>query len=67
MCKIWEFFETMDEFVYVSDISSYELIYMNQKALKTFGFCSPGDIAGKNAMKFFKTALPPAPCVTITN
>ena len=45
MCKIWEFFETMDEFVYVSDISSYELIYMNQKALETFGFCSPGDIA----------------------
>lgn len=59
MCKIWEFFETMDEFVYVSDISSYELIYMNQKALKTFGFCSPGDIAGKKCYEVLQNCSTP--------
>ena len=29
--KIWEFFEKMDEMVYVTDVETNELIYMNQK------------------------------------
>lgn len=29
MSKIWEFYETMDELVYVLDIDSHEMIYMN--------------------------------------
>lgn len=40
MKKIWEFFDTMDELVYVSDMDNYDLIYMNQKALRIYGFHS---------------------------
>ena len=40
MKKIWEFFENMDELVYVSDIENYDLIYMNKKSRDTYGFHS---------------------------
>lgn len=44
MGKIWEFFDTLGELVYVSDIESYDLIYMNKKALQTYGFQSLEEI-----------------------
>ena len=44
MNKIWEFFENLNELVYVSDMDSYELIYMNKKALKKFGLNSCEDL-----------------------
>lgn len=44
MKKIWEFFDTMGELVYVSDMDSYDLVYMNQKALQTYGFHSLEEI-----------------------
>lgn len=47
MNKIWEFFENMDEMVYVSDVESYELVYMNQKALDIYGIKSFKEVAGK--------------------
>lgn len=47
MSKIWEFFDTMDELVYVTDMDNYDLIYMNQKALRAYGFHSLEEIAGK--------------------
>ena len=30
MSKIWEFFDKLNEVVYVSDMDSHELIYMNE-------------------------------------
>ena len=33
MGKIWEFFEHLDEYVYVSDPETNQLVYMNQKAM----------------------------------
>ncbi|MBD5542656.1 MAG: diguanylate cyclase [Lachnospiraceae bacterium] len=47
MRKIWEFFDTMDELVYVSDMDNYDLVYMNQKALRTYGFHSLEEIVKK--------------------
>ena len=32
MGKLWEFFENMNEIVYVSDMDTYQLVYMNKKA-----------------------------------
>ena len=32
MKKIWDFFENMNELVYVSDMDTYEILYMNKKA-----------------------------------
>lgn len=46
MKKIWEIFENLDEFVYVEDPETYELVYMNKKALKYYGFQSNEEIAG---------------------
>ena len=49
MKKIWEFFENMDECMYVADIDTHELIYMNKKALNIYGFKSVDEVAGKKA------------------
>ena len=35
--KIWEFFEKLDEMVYVTDIETNELVYMNQKLRNSMG------------------------------
>lgn len=34
MGKIWEFFEHLDEYVYVSDPETNQLVYMNQKSFE---------------------------------
>ena len=47
MQKIWEFFENMKELVYVSDMDTYELLYMNKKARELYGFKSMEDLAGR--------------------
>ena len=47
MKRIWEFFENLNELVYVTDMDSYELVYMNKKSLETYGFRSLDEIKGK--------------------
>ena len=47
MQKIWEFFENMNELVYVSDMDTYELLYMNKKAREMYGFKVMEDLAGR--------------------
>ena len=46
MSKIWEFFENLDEYVYVADAETHELVYMNKKTLRTYGFQSCDEITG---------------------
>ncbi|MDO4303538.1 MAG: sensor domain-containing diguanylate cyclase [Bacillota bacterium] len=65
MKKIWEFFENMNEFVYVSDMDSYELIYMNRKLLEAFGFHSLEEIAGKKCYEVLQNSS--EPCTICTN
>ena len=60
MEKIWEFFENMNELVYVSDLDSYELVYMNKKALGTYGFHSQEELAGKKCYEVLQNSS--APC-----
>ena len=59
MNKIWEFFENLNELVYVSDMDSYELIYMNKKALKKFGLNSCEDLKGKKCYKVLQGCKEP--------
>ena len=59
MSKIWEFFDTMDELVYVSDIDSHELVYMNQKALRTYGFHSLAEISEKKCYEVLQNCSTP--------
>ncbi len=65
MKKLWEFFENMNEFVYVSDMDSYELIYMNRKLLETYGFHSLDEISGKKCYEVLQNCS--KPCVICTN
>lgn len=65
MNQIWEFFDTMGEFVYVSDLDSHELIYMNQKALLAYGFHSLDEIAGKKCYEVLQNCS--APCSMCNN
>ena len=38
--NIWHFFDNMNEYVYVMDIETYEMIYMNRKTLEAYGLKS---------------------------
>lgn len=59
MGKIWEFFDTLDELVYVSDINTYELVYMNRKVLQTYGFRSLEEIAGQKCYEVLQNCSTP--------
>ncbi len=65
MKKIWEFFENLNEFVYVSDMDTCELIYMNRKLMKMHGFCSLEEIAGKKCYEVFQNCS--EPCAICNN
>lgn len=59
MKKIWEFFENMDECMYVADIDTHELIYMNKKALNIYGFKSVDEVAGKKCYEILQNSSSP--------
>ena len=50
MEKIWNFFENLDELVYVSDVDTYELVYMNRKTRENFGFQTREEIDRKSVV-----------------
>lgn len=47
MNKVWELFENLNEYVYVSDMDTHDLIYMNRKLRETYGFADSDGYAGK--------------------
>ena len=47
MEKLCKFFENLDEFVYVADIDTYEIVYMNRKTLDEYGYSSLDEVKGK--------------------
>lgn len=65
MNHIWEFFENMDEYVYVSDIDTYELVYMNKKLRKLCGFNSCDELSGKKCYEITQNCS--MPCVICNN
>ncbi len=65
MAKIWDFFENMNEIVYVSDMDTYEVIYMNKKALSAYGFASVNEIKGRMCYEVLQGSA--SPCAVCTN
>ncbi len=65
MNKIWEFFENLNEFVYVSDMDSYELLYMNRKLREMYGFRSMEEISGKKCYEVLQNCS--EPCAICNN
>lgn len=46
MKKIWNFFDKLNEIVYVTDMDSNELIYMNQKGMELYNIHSLDELDG---------------------
>ncbi len=65
MKKIWDFFENLNEYVYVSDIDDHELIYMNRKLREMYGFDSLEEIAGKKCYEVLQNCS--EPCAICNN
>lgn len=65
MTEIWRIFENLNEPVYVSDMDSYELIYMNKKAMKRYGIKTKKDYAGKKCYEVLQGCL--SPCTVCNN
>ena len=65
MKKIWEFFENMNELVYVSDMDTRELIYMNKKARVLYGIDAVEELAGKKCYEFLQGSK--EPCALCNN
>lgn len=45
--KIWEFYEELNEIVYIADMESHELVYMNRLARELYGLQSLEEIEGR--------------------
>ena len=65
MEKIWKFYDHLNEIVYASDMDTYELQYMNQKALDTYGYMSLEEVKGKKCYEVLQGCS--SPCAICTN
>lgn len=63
--KIWEFFEKMDEMVYVTDIETNELVYMNQKLRDSMGIRDDKEYIGRMCYEILQGSN--SPCKFCTN
>lgn len=63
MDKIWTFFENMNEFVYVTDMDTYEIVYMNKQAREIFGIHTAEDLLGRKCYEMLQgNSIPCAFC-----
>lgn len=65
MEKIWKFYEHMNEIVYASDMDTYELQYMNHKALDSYGYLSLEEVKGRKCYEVLQGRS--EPCAICTN
>lgn len=63
--KIWEFFEKLDEMVYVTDIETNELVYMNQKLRDSMGIHDSAEYIGRMCYEVLQGTN--SPCEFCTN
>jgi diguanylate cyclase (GGDEF)-like protein len=65
MANVWDIYENMNEVVYVSDIDTYEIVYMNRKAMELYDVKSMDDIIGKKCYQVFQHNS--TPCAVCNN
>lgn len=65
MEKIWEFFEKLDEMVYVSDIETHQIVYMNQRLRDALGYSTQEEYVGKMCYQVLQGS--DAPCAFCNN
>nr|WP_321152546.1 ATP-binding protein [uncultured Acetatifactor sp.] len=54
MGDMWEFFENINEIVYVADIETNELVYMNRMAMEVFGIGSLEEVRGRRCYEILR-------------
>lgn len=65
MNRILEFFDNLNEVVYVADIDTHELIYMNKKTLEIYNLNSVEELAGKKCYELLQGCS--SPCSMCNN
>ncbi len=65
MNKIWEFFENMNEVVYVADLDTHEIVYANRKIREMYEMQSVKDLEGKKCYEVFQDSH--EPCAICNN
>lgn len=65
MKKIWEFFDNLNDVVYVADMDTHELIYMNKKTLETYGLHSVDELSGVKCHDLLQNSS--VPCAICNN
>lgn len=65
MSEIWEFYENLNEIVYVADMDTHEIIYMNPKACEVFGIRDREKVKGKKCYEVLQRHS--GPCEFCTN
>lgn len=63
--KMWEFYEKLNELVYVADMDSHELIYLNRKAREMYGIRSMDEVKGKKCYEVLSKNS--KPCILCNN
>ncbi|MDR3767143.1 MAG: EAL domain-containing protein [Butyricicoccus sp.] len=62
--EFWEFFEKLDEMVYVTDVETNRLVYMNAHLRKALGFQSHEEYQGKMCYEVLQGCNEPCPFCT---
>lgn len=65
MKKIWNFFDQLNEIVYVSDMDTYDLIYLNRAGLDAYGLQDPSQAEGRKCYELLQGSA--SPCAMCTN
>ena len=55
------FFEELDELVYISDLDTHKLIYMNRRLRQSLGYGDSNAYEEKSAMRCFRADTAPVP------
>ena len=65
--NVWSVFQNLGEFVYASDIETNELVYLNRKAMDTFGLKSIDEIKGRKCYEVLQGSISLVRCVPTIN
>lgn len=63
--RIWEIYENFSEIVYVADMKTYQLVYMNKKARELFNISSPEEVKKHLCYRLLQNSA--LPCSMCTN
>lgn len=59
------FFENMDELVYVADMDTYDMVYMNRRAMTQYALTSPEQYQNRKCYELLQSCS--SPCAMCTN